>query len=550
MSKMITIALLFLALLVSLSSAPTAAAGRWVDGAAGTLGGTRSYRLWVPPNYDPAVPTPLVMVLHGCTQNPNDIAAGTQFNALADSETFLVVYPEQPSSANFRNCWNWFETANQSRGAGEPAILAAIVADVGAAYTVDANRTFVTGISAGGAMAVVMGATYPDIFRAVGEVAGVEYKAGTDLTSGVLSLTQGGPDPNRQGRLAYEAMGSAARRVPVIVFHGTDDRTVYPINADQVLTQWAQTNDYVDDGSDNDTVDDIADATGRGQVANGRSYTRYSYDDGAGDLLLEKWIVDGMGHAWPGGSTAGSYTDPAGPDATGEMWHFFLESTGSATPLPTATATPPADLPTATAAVPASTPTATPAAANTATLISLGGEDGYAAALVAGGTTGGYALSSDVYVGDNADAPLRGVLSFNTAVLPDDATILSAEVRLFYTQAPIGDPWTGMGALVGDIQAGCLGDSCALVASDFQAPVALAEAVTFDAPASGRVAGALVAGTLGGDARAFINTTGTTQFKLRFQENGNGNGLSDFLLLAGGEYFTSAYRPVLRVTYR
>ncbi len=545
--KMFTFVCLLLFLVLQLPA--PAAAGRWVDGSASASGGSRNYRLWVPDGYSSSTPTPLVMVLHGCTQNPNDIAAGTRFNTLADEQNFLVVYPDQPSSANSNKCWNWFETTHQARGSGEPAILAAVVNRVRSTYNVDASRIYVTGISAGGAMSVIMGATYPDIFAAVGVVAGLEYKAGTNLTSGLLAMSQGGPNPNTQGQLAYQAMGSFARRMPVIVFHGSSDTTVYPINGNQVLSQWAQTNDYIDDGRDNNSVDDTAERSTNGQVPNGRSFTQSSYNDGAGRLLLEKWIINGMGHAWPGGSSAGTYTDPQGPDATRETWRFFAASTGNTTPtpIPTATATPGG--PTATPTpVPTTPPTATPST-STSTFVSVGTEDGYAAANTPSGTTGSYASGVDVYAGDNADAPFRGVLSFDTSALPDGATIVSAELRLFYTQAPVGNPWAGMGALVGDIRNGCLGTSCALAASDFEATVSLAAAVSFAAPTSSG-AGTRLSGTLSSSALGFINTTGKTQFKLRFQQANNANGISDYLLLAGGEYFNSAYRPVLVVQYR
>ena len=312
---------LTLALLVQPLS--SAYAGNWVFGSASAAGGSRNYKLWVPSSYTDTKATPLVMVLHGCTQTPDNIAAGTQFNNLANTEEFLVVYPEQSWFANFNRCWNWFQPIHQRRGSGEPAILAAMVDDIRSSYNIDTRQVYVTGISAGGAMAVIMGATYPDVFSAVGVVAGLEYQAATSTFAGVFAMLQGGPDPNQQGLAAYQAMGSANRPVRVSVFHGTSDFVVYPINGEQVLTQWAQTNDYVDDGTDNDSVDDTADTTTQGQVPGGRSYTKFTYNDASGNVLLEKWTVNGMGHAWPGGSTAGSFTDPAGPDATREFWRFF-----------------------------------------------------------------------------------------------------------------------------------------------------------------------------------------------------------------------------------
>lgn len=301
--------ILFSAGLLWLLALQPAQANGWVTGTACNVSGCRNYKLWVPTNYSGSTPVPLVMMLHGCTQNPDDFAAGTQMNTLADANTFLVVYPEQPSSANASNCWNWFEVAHQSRGAGEPAILALIVQQIGSSYRVNPKRVYVAGMSAGAAMTVIMGATYPDIFAAIGVHSGLEYKAGTDLTSG----------------LAYLAMGKFERRMPTIVFHGTLDVTVQVVNGNQVLAQWAQTNDYADDGVDNQSVNDTPTQTTTGAVPNGYSYTTTFYDDARGRPLMQKWMVKDMRHAWSGGSSAGSYTDSKGPNASQIMWNFFRQ---------------------------------------------------------------------------------------------------------------------------------------------------------------------------------------------------------------------------------
>ena len=317
--------IIFTTALVLFLGPQAAQANGWVTGTACNVSGCRNYKLWVPTNYSGSTPVPLVMMLHGCTQNPDDFAAGTQMNTLADANTFLVVYPEQPSSANASNCWNWFEIAHQSRGAGEPAILALIVQQIESSYRVNPKRVYVAGMSAGAAMTVILGATYPDIFAAIGVHSGLEYKAGTDLTSGLAAQQLGGPDPNQQGGLAYLAMGKFERRMPAIVFHGTLDLTVQVVNGNQVLSQWAQTNDYIDDSVDNQSVNDTPDQTTTGTVPNGYSYTTTFYNDARGRPLMQKWIVNDMRHAWSGGSSAGSYTDSKGPNASQIMWDFFRQ---------------------------------------------------------------------------------------------------------------------------------------------------------------------------------------------------------------------------------
>ena len=305
-----------------------------------TLSG-RTYWLYVPDGYQAGTATPLVMMLHGCTQTGDGFATSTGMNALADSEGFLVAYPQQPSSANSSQCWNWFETSNQARGFGEPAHLAAVVADVGGSYTVDSDRVFVAGFSAGAAMAVILGATYPDVFEAIGVHSGLEYKAATSVNNAFTAMFSGGPPADPQGQLAYNAMGPRARVVPVMVIHGTSDFTVATVNGDLALSQWAQTNDLASDGIDQDDVDDTAELVENGQVPGGRSYTRSVYEDGNGNALMEKIRVDGMGHNWSGGVLGGTFTDPDGPDASQMLVDFFLGQTPPVdTTPPTTTASP------------------------------------------------------------------------------------------------------------------------------------------------------------------------------------------------------------------
>lgn len=290
----------------------------------GTFNGY-SYKLFVPSGYASGTATPLVLMLHGCLQGADDFAAATGMNKVAEEKGFLVVYPEQKTTVNPARCWQWWDSASHSRGGGEGAMLAGLVQKIAASYTVDGARTYVAGFSAGGGLAAIVAATYPDVYAAAAVSSGLEYRAATDVATSFAAMRSGGPDPKQQGRLAYQAMGPRARPVPVLVFHGTGDGTVAPVNGNQALSQWAQTDDLADDGADNDSVDDVAEDTQMGRVTGGRSFTRTRYADGGGRYLLEKYLIDGMSHAWPAGPTGGggSYSDKGGPDGARLAWEFF-----------------------------------------------------------------------------------------------------------------------------------------------------------------------------------------------------------------------------------
>jgi poly(hydroxyalkanoate) depolymerase family esterase len=249
-------------------------------------------------------------MLHGCTQSPDDFAAGTGMNLLAEADGFLVVYPEQAASANPSKCWNWFQAADQQRDQGEPALIAGITRQVMAEYRVDPGRVYVAGLSAGGAMAAILAASYPDLYAAVGVHSGLAPGSAHDLPSAFQVMQHGGP----AGR------AGAGRALPLILFQGDSDSTVHPSNADYLVRQWASAAGPVTSGGTAPTV-----TVHQGRVAGGRDYTRAIYRDGQGQTLVEQWTVHGAGHAWSGGSRHGSYTDPAGPDASRELVRFFRE---------------------------------------------------------------------------------------------------------------------------------------------------------------------------------------------------------------------------------
>jgi poly(hydroxyalkanoate) depolymerase family esterase len=277
--------------------APEASAGEFVSGRYADAAGARDYKLYVPPEHR-GRSLPLVVMLHGCTQDPEDFARGTGMNDAALERGFFVLYPAQSAQVNPQRCWNWFKHNHQRRGQGEPALLAGMTREVMKRHDIDPRRVYVAGLSAGGAMAAILGETYPDLYAAVGVHSGLPAGAATDIGSALAAMNQG----------AAAARPSEAR-TPTIVFHGDRDATVHPANGEQIVAAQG--------GARAPEVE-------RACSANGREYTRSIYRDENLRVVAEHWVVHGAAHAWSGGSALGSYTDARGPDATEELLRFFF----------------------------------------------------------------------------------------------------------------------------------------------------------------------------------------------------------------------------------
>lgn len=281
------------------------AAGRFVERRHSGPEGVLDYRLYLPRGAVAGMP--LVVMLHGCTQSPEDFARGTGMNRIADELGFVVAYPRQKTAANPNKCWNWFRPEDQRRDRGEPALIAGVTRQILADERANPRRVYVAGLSAGGAAAAVLAACYPDVYVAVGIHSGLAYGAAHDLPSALMAMKRGG------GASAVRK-GPNTGFVPVITFHGDRDRLVHAGNSREIIAAATAAARIP-----------LMTLTETGRSGGGRRYAREVSADAEGRVLIEQWTVHGAGHAWSGGDAAGSHTDPTGPDASREMLRFFLD---------------------------------------------------------------------------------------------------------------------------------------------------------------------------------------------------------------------------------
>ena len=293
--------------------------GTFTEASYASKAGRRRYKVFVPATHA-TLSLPLIVMLHGCKQTPDDFALGTGMNDLAAQHKCIVVYPEQPLSANGSKCWNWFKSSEQQRDRGEPAIIAGITRDVVNRYGLDPKRVYVAGLSAGGAMAVVMGRTYPDVYAAVGVHSGIPYASAHDVPSAFAAMNGAGPPASRSAT-------GLPQLIPTIVLHGDRDKTVHPSNGKRVAEQFSLA---AEPAATELTAEFERRIDDRGPQS--RPYSRTLLRDQNGKVVVEYWLVHGAGHAWFGGNPLGSHTDPRGPDASKEMLRFFYEHELKPTP--------------------------------------------------------------------------------------------------------------------------------------------------------------------------------------------------------------------------
>jgi len=299
-------------------AAQAAEVGRFVARSFSNGNAHRDYKLYIPSTYV-GKPMPLIVMLHGCKQNPDDFARGTRMNVLAEEHGFLVAYPAQTARANGSNCWNWFNESEQQRGGEEPSLIAGIARHVGESCKVDETQVFIGGLSAGAAMAVIAASSYPEVFKAVAVHSGLPIGAAHDVPSAFAAMqgrSSAGDIKGRPSRNKERRAGAPAHPVRTIVFHGDGDATVAFKNGEEVASQAVRAFDAERGGTLQQVVEQCS--------VGGRDCTVTHYLDQKGHALVETWTVHGGSHAWSGGSSKGSYTDAKGPDASAEFVRFFL----------------------------------------------------------------------------------------------------------------------------------------------------------------------------------------------------------------------------------
>ena len=296
------------------------ASGQFLDQRFSGHAGARNFKLYIPSGVT-ATALPLVVMLHGCTQGPDDFATGTRANRWAEDKRCLVVYPEQIQRANAHRCWNWFRPLDQQAGLGEPAIIAGIVRQVIDEYGVDTQRVYVTGLSAGGAMAAIMAHEYPGLFAAVGVHSGLPARAAHDVASAFAVMKTGQPALAS----AVGAITAVGRAVPLIALHGDADQTVHPANSERLVQYAVETHRRLNPDSPLKMSEQTIHATAASHAVH---RTRYLTSNGVS--MVEHWAIRGAGHAWSGGDSAGSFADARGPDATIVMLDFFEQHVAAA----------------------------------------------------------------------------------------------------------------------------------------------------------------------------------------------------------------------------
>lgn len=333
---LVGIAALGVALVIALSVALISrggshGAGRYVRSVLSEHGDVYHYAVYVPSRRRPGTPTALVVVLHGCNESADLLAAASEYNSVAEHNRFIVLYPEvDATDAGYANCWRGIsKPEGEGRGRGDAGAIVGMTEAVASRWHVDRRRVYAIGISAGAFETAILGADYPDVYAAIGIHSGAAYMGGEQ---GCLAPGELPTNTDSRARAALVAMGTRARLMPVILFHGDADNRIPYRCGQQALAQWLGTDDLILAREHRPRLSATPAGVRRAVVPGGHAYTVTSYSDARGCLVLQLWTVDGMGHYWSGGSADSStalYSDPRGPSAAAASWAFFSRWDGS-----------------------------------------------------------------------------------------------------------------------------------------------------------------------------------------------------------------------------
>lgn len=271
--------------------------------------------MYLPSGVDPGRRVPVLLLLHGCRQRPIDFAVESGFVAVADAQRFLIVAPRQEQHHQLQRCWRWYESEHQERGRGEPALLADLIDQVLAesgSWRADPRRVYAAGLSAGGAMALILATTYPDVIAAAGVHSATAYRSATQGFSALGAMAAHASLPDH-GLIGGEM-------APVVVIQGTNDSVVRAPNGDRIVDQWLASREASALAGLN-RVRPLA--TTRALMVGGRRCIRTRWYTARGRRVLEYWRIDGLRHAWSGGARKAAFVDPTGPPAAEVMASFF-----------------------------------------------------------------------------------------------------------------------------------------------------------------------------------------------------------------------------------
>lgn len=288
--------------------------------------GKRDYKVYLPKGLDLSQKHPVVVMIHGCDQNASLFATATRIVKWADKEKFIVLLPEQNTAYNPYKCWNWVLPVNNAR-TGEAQVIVDMLDKVLEKYNGDKNRVYAAGMSSGASMVNILGNCYPERFKAIASHDGTQYystKTGLDFADVVLyGPSVDAPSAALVGDACSALVANRPKQMPIIIFHGMKSPLMSPAHAYDIESEFKIFNDLLDNGLRDTSYfqsKDVVFVPGKGQTY---GYNKYTLVNPNHEVLIERYMINDLEHAWSGGDGSVPYTDPKGPDATAFIIDFF-----------------------------------------------------------------------------------------------------------------------------------------------------------------------------------------------------------------------------------